>query len=173
MRRATSFQSEWGYFIRALRFLRKAVIVLAALALGATAGAGMVLSLIDRPVVNALSVPRALTRPIVDERARISPAQAARSKPEALTDDWPAKLPAANKRDDIITTSELMASPIVEAPPNIAARTELPAVAYAPPSRNADATKRAATAPVRKKANWSHRSSVRYPLSGEQHYGWY
>src|SRR5262252_728364 len=48
MRSAGNFSSEWGYLAPAPSFARTARVVLVATAIGATAGAGVVLSLIDR-----------------------------------------------------------------------------------------------------------------------------
>ena len=49
MRSAGNFNSEWGYLAPAPSFMRTARVVLVATAVGATAGAAVVLSLIDRP----------------------------------------------------------------------------------------------------------------------------
>ena len=49
MRSAGNFSPEWGYLAPAPSFLRTARIVVVATAIGATAGAGVVLSLLDRP----------------------------------------------------------------------------------------------------------------------------
>ena len=49
MRSAGNFSPEWGYLAPAPSFMRTARIVLVATAIGATAGAGVVLSLVDRP----------------------------------------------------------------------------------------------------------------------------
>jgi hypothetical protein len=49
MRSAGNFGSEWGYLAPAPSFMRTARIVLVATAVGATAGAGVVLSLVDHP----------------------------------------------------------------------------------------------------------------------------
>jgi DNA polymerase III subunit gamma/tau len=48
MRSAGNFRSEWGYLAPVPSFARTARIVLVATAIGATAGAGVVLSLVDR-----------------------------------------------------------------------------------------------------------------------------
>jgi len=48
MRSAGNFSPEWGYLAPAPSFARTARIVLVATAIGATAGAGVVLSLVDR-----------------------------------------------------------------------------------------------------------------------------
>jgi hypothetical protein len=49
MRSAGNFSPEWGYLAPAPSFMRTARVVLVATAVGATAGAGVVLSLIDHP----------------------------------------------------------------------------------------------------------------------------
>lgn len=49
MRSASNFHPEWGYLAPAPSFMRTARIVLVATAIGATAGAAVVLSLVDRP----------------------------------------------------------------------------------------------------------------------------
>ena len=49
MRSAGNFSPEWGYLAPAPSFARIARMVLVATAIGATAGAGVVLSLLDRP----------------------------------------------------------------------------------------------------------------------------
>ena len=50
MHHAKNSHPEWGYLAPAPNFFRAARIVLAATAVGATAGAGVVLSLVDRSV---------------------------------------------------------------------------------------------------------------------------
>ena len=49
MRSAGNFSREWGYLAPAPSFMRTARIVLVATAVGATAGAAVVLALVDRP----------------------------------------------------------------------------------------------------------------------------
>ena len=49
MRSAGNFSPEWGYLAPAPSFARTARVVLVATAIGATAGAGVVLSLLERP----------------------------------------------------------------------------------------------------------------------------
>ena len=52
MRSAGNFSPEWGYLAPAPSFVRTARIVVVATAIGAIAGAGVVLSLVDRPVAD-------------------------------------------------------------------------------------------------------------------------
>src|SRR5215831_19420268 len=49
MRSGGNFSPEWGYLAPAPSFARTARVVMVATAISATAGAGVVLSLIDRP----------------------------------------------------------------------------------------------------------------------------
>src|SRR5580698_3608602 len=49
MRSAGNFNPEWGYLAPAPSFMRTARVVLVATAIGATAGAVVVLSLVDHP----------------------------------------------------------------------------------------------------------------------------
>jgi len=49
MRSAGNFNSEWGYLAPAPSFMRTVRVVMVATAIGATAGAAVVLTLIDRP----------------------------------------------------------------------------------------------------------------------------
>ncbi len=49
MRSAGNFSPEWGYLAPAPSFMRTVRVVLIATAVGATAGAAVVLSLVDRP----------------------------------------------------------------------------------------------------------------------------
>lgn len=51
MRRAANFNPEWGYLAPAPNFMRTLRIVVVAAAVGATGGAAVVFSLIDRPPV--------------------------------------------------------------------------------------------------------------------------
>ena len=57
MRSAGNFSPEWGYLAPAPSFLRTARVVLVATAVGATAGAAVVLSLVDRPAAEANNAP--------------------------------------------------------------------------------------------------------------------
>jgi len=71
MRLSGNSHPEWGYLAPAPSFLRTARTVIVATAIGATAGAGVVFSLVDRPAADdslpAASVAaRTLARPIAD-----------------------------------------------------------------------------------------------------------
>jgi hypothetical protein len=74
MRNAGNFHPEWGYLAPAPSFLRTARTVIVATAIGATAGAAVVFSLVDHPAADdslpAASVAaRTLARPTADAAA--------------------------------------------------------------------------------------------------------
>src|SRR5579863_9302988 len=113
MRSAGNFNSEWGYLAPAPSFMRTARVVLVATAIGATAGAAVVLSLIDRP-----SAGRDRTASIA-AHAIVTSVQAA-----------PAAVPAAPH-----STTATLAAPVGT---TIAARPVVAATAQAPsPVRSA------------------------------------
>ncbi len=56
MRFADNFNPEWGYLAPAPNFMRTARVALVAAAVGAISGAGVVLSLIDRPAAEETSI---------------------------------------------------------------------------------------------------------------------
>jgi hypothetical protein len=56
MRSAGNFHPEWGYLAPAPSFMRTARIVLVATAIGATAGAAVIISLVQRPAADAANM---------------------------------------------------------------------------------------------------------------------
>ena len=52
MRSAGNFHPEWGYLAPAPSFMRTVRIAVVATAIGATAGAGVVVSLVERPAAD-------------------------------------------------------------------------------------------------------------------------
>ncbi len=75
MRSAGNFNSEWGYLAPAPSFMRTARVVLVATAIGATAGAAVVLSLIDRPA-GERDKTASITAHAIVTSARAAPAMA-------------------------------------------------------------------------------------------------
>jgi len=72
MRSAGNFHPEWGYLAPAPSFMRTARIVLVAMAIGATAGAAVMISLVQRPAADAANTSIAAhalvtSVPVVDE----------------------------------------------------------------------------------------------------------
>jgi hypothetical protein len=118
MRSAGNFHPDWGYLAPAPSFMRTARIVLVATAIGATAGAAVMISLVQHPATDAADAPIAahalvtsvpvvaeapvsapLDEPVVAQapaaskmQAAAPPASAAVSKPNTIA---PALAPAS------------------------------------------------------------------------------
>ena len=60
MRHAANFNPEWGYFAPVPSFVRTARLVIVTAAIGATAGAAVVFSLVDRPLAEQSVAARTL-----------------------------------------------------------------------------------------------------------------
>ncbi len=98
MRRAANFNPEWGYLAPAPTFMRSARLVLVATAIGASAGAAVVLSLVDRPVAEQSVAARTLVQtPLVYEPAKVS-AVAAQLQTESQHAQPHADAPGAVRR---------------------------------------------------------------------------
>jgi hypothetical protein len=122
MRHAGNFSPEWGYLAPAPGFLQTARIALVAVAVGATAGAAVVFSLLDRPeadesvaartlVLNTASTAPAVATtkmaavPATADQARSVPQQlvAKASAPQTMAP--PATAPKGSSASDSGTTS--------------------------------------------------------------------
>jgi hypothetical protein len=77
MRSAGNFNSEWGYLAPVPSFMRTVRVVLVATAIGATAGAAVVLSLIDRPTTAEHDRTASITAHAIVTSAQAAPAAAA------------------------------------------------------------------------------------------------
>jgi len=64
MRHAGNFNPEWGYIAPAPNFLRAARVFIVAAAIGATASAAVVFSLMDRPAAETSVAARTLVQPV-------------------------------------------------------------------------------------------------------------
>ena len=64
MRHAGNFNPEWGYIAPAPNFLRTAGVFVVAAAIGATASAAVVFSLMDRPAAETSVAARTLVQPV-------------------------------------------------------------------------------------------------------------
>jgi len=157
MRSAGNFSPEWGYLAPAPSFVRTARIVVVATAIGATAGAGVMLSLMDHPATEAgttavaahaiVTSAQAATAPLAGASAVETPASV--SAPVTVQVQAPgqvqipAQLPTPVKPQPVIATQ----SPQLPAPqlpaPQVAAP-QFPAMSNQPASPN---TTSAAPAP--------------------------
>ena len=99
MRRAANFNPEWGYLAPAPTFMRSARLVLVATAIGASAGAAVVFSLIDRPVAEQSVAARTLVQtPLVSESAKVGAPVVAQLQTESQHAQPQADAPGAVRR---------------------------------------------------------------------------
>jgi len=89
MRSAGNFSPEWGYLAPAPSFMRTARIVLVATAVGATAGAGVVLSLSDRPAAEGANTSLAAHAIVTSEQAATAPTAPVASAPVTASTQVP------------------------------------------------------------------------------------
>lgn len=118
MRSAGNFNPEWGYLAPAPSFLRTMRVVLVATAIGATAGAAVVISLVDRPTGQG------------DETAAVAPRAIVTSAQAAPAMEVPAAAAAS------VPVKETAAEPAM-APPSAGASAIVPPPASAPPTTTA------------------------------------
>ena len=142
MRSAGNFSPEWGYLAPAPSFALTARVVLVATAIGATAGAGVVLSLIDRPS-EPEKTPVAARAIVTSVRAEAVPSAA-----PAVPTATPAAKPASPSRGSVAAAPPSAKPPAANAPaptpaasavlPNTAAPAAAPTTS-APPTAAVDA----------------------------------
>ncbi len=176
MRFAGNFHPEWGYLAPAPSFLRTARIVVVATAIGATAGAGVVFSLVGRPAAEAgkTSVAaRTLVQPVGQAgllapqfRAPAAPAASppidakARAQAAAHTTAQAAQ-DAAQDQDRLqkssaamghiavgVATSDSSAKSTSPQPTGLGTLAEVPAAGVPAPAKVYDPPAKARTAPV-------------------------
>jgi hypothetical protein len=140
MRSAGNFSPEWGYLAPAPSFMRTARVVLVATAVGATAGAGVVLSLADRPAADS-------TKTMIAAHAIVTSAQAAAPVGSSTYSSLPmaGTVPVAAAPPNNATVSTPSPAPAqiaaqtppqtpVQAPPQVAS--QIQAEQSLPPQRN-------------------------------------
>src|SRR5580658_8431391 len=92
MRFAGNFHPEWGYLASAPNFMRTARIVVVATAIGATAGAAVVLSLAERSAPGAVAD---AGKTLVVVHSLVQPAEAAAPAAPAAAAPVAAAMPTA------------------------------------------------------------------------------
>ena len=153
MHRAKNFQPEWGYVAGANSFKRSIQIVFVATAIGATAGGGVVLSLVDFPTGQA-SVAAHTTAASAAQAAISAPAQ---PNPKAIVE---SEIPLQVSGHPEAAASELSANPKNPEPADIARSAEVGRVG-AP--ENVATAPSGGTAPVENNAAKKQRIATRYP----------
>jgi hypothetical protein len=164
MRHAGNFNPEWGYLAPAPNFLRTTRLFVVAAAIGATASAAVVFSLMDRPAAETSVAARTLVQPV-------APAVPAPSAPLRAQQQTPSVSASASQTQRSDTSSAMLphgaavaahasaASPAASEsgaasttqlrPPAAAALAEVPRImaAEAPPARALATETSAAAAP--------------------------
>ena len=184
MHHAKNSHPEWGYLAPAPNFFRAARIVLAATAVGATAGAGVVLSLVDRSVGQTPVEARMLVQPIQAAPTPDSAPQTAQMNAKASIQNQPTRASGTNGQSGSAAASERSADGSVQAS-SIASLVDVPALtddtsAKAAPSLAAGQPPIAGTPPLQAKANKKHHIAPRYAwrgglfghLQGERFHAW-
>jgi hypothetical protein len=196
MRFARNFHPEWGYLAPAPNFMRTARIVVVATAIGATAGAGVVLSLVERPTAspmadagNSVVVVHSLVQPAeaaVPAQSGVTASVAAPlvvapvTTPPAASAQAPASTqlsaegPPAAALPPIITqaaapaSSDSITTATPAVPASVAALAEVPpAGEVAPAQPAAEAALAPDQIPPPKKVLKRHRTADYEPLRGE------
>jgi hypothetical protein len=166
MRLAENSNLEWGYLAPASSFMRAARAVVVATAIGASAGAAVIFSLVDQPMGEETVAARTLVHSVDSGLAQVSrPAPIANAVPAgpaasqwsassttqgaAITDTPPAQSPAASQWSASLTTQ---GHAITDNPPE-QIRTAATVLPSAKPERK--------PAPI-KKSHYAQRSAPRY-----------
>lgn len=166
MRYAGNSHPEWGYLAPAPSFLRTARIVIVAMAVGATAGAGVVFALVDRPAAESSVAARTLVRSTATPPISTgAPAQLAAQA--APISDQPAKPVAAAAQGGAASASEASTRPTAHPPPGTAALAEAPAATDAPEQIRDHAAATTDAPPAQKKATKKRRSTSSYASRAE------
>jgi hypothetical protein len=180
MRDTTSFHPEWGYLAPAPSFIRTIRLILIATAIGATAGGGVVLSLIDRTAGQTSVAARTLVRPV--QSASTPSPQTAQPKPAAAVKSGSANASGANGHLGGAAVTESGPSLTTPGLAGIAALTEVRVEtddAIKAAAASVPAPEAPVSAPMEKKATRKHyvtRYASRGRLFGREHYmngGWH
>jgi len=164
MRSAGNFHPQWGYLAPAPRFLRGARVVIVATAVGATAGAAVVVSLLQQPGADAdnslaahalvTSAPVAATAPPVSTPAAAPPASKPAVARAGTATPQPAQSQPAPPPKPVLVNADA------------AAAVNAPSAQPAPPPPPAAATAESKPAePAKRSAGRRHRTA-----SNERHW---
>jgi hypothetical protein len=181
MRSAGNFNPEWGYLAPAPSFMRTARVVVVATAVGATAGAAVVLSLIEHPTVETnntaiaahaivtsvqaatppvASVGKAATTTVAPPAIAAAPLPApAVSPPPVIANQ--SQVPPAGAAASVPPTSASVpvAAPAPQSPPSVAALSEVPPAAELTPPPAPDDSAMAPQEPLPPKKTSKHAGS--------------
>jgi hypothetical protein len=144
MRSTGNFSPEWGYLAPAPSFMRMARVVVAATAIGATGGAAVVLSLIDRPAVDGEKSSVAAHAIVTGVQAATAPAAItsvpAHAAPSAALMPPAANIPAVNASAAAPASGLPLNTPPLNTSSGITALSESPPTGDVTPSDLPDGT---------------------------------
>jgi hypothetical protein len=187
MRRSAKFNPEWGYLAPAPSFVRSARLVIVAAAIGATAGAAVVFSLVDRPAAEVSVAARTLVQqPIVSASTTAGAPAVAQLQTESQHAQSHAEAPAVAQRQAAVLApanvgaavsiaSESGTTSAARRAVNALALAEAPAITNAPPVQGASDMAAAEPAPAQKtptkkpRAAW--RAAPRYDVPRYERFG--
>jgi hypothetical protein len=162
MRSAGNFHPQWGYLAPAPSFLRGARIVLVATAVGATAGAAVVVSLIERPgadVENSIAAHALVTSaPVVTAVPPVSPSAALATRAPTPIAAAPASKGLPAQAPAGAATPQPVQSPPASPKP-VLANADAPATQPAPPAHAEAAADPKEAAPAKRSAGRRHRTA--------------
>jgi len=138
-RHAGNFNPEWGYLAPAPSFMRSARMVVVAAAVGATAGAAVVFSLVDRPAAEESVAARTLAPPAVTAALAVSLPEAAQLQAHPKLPPQAVPLSATKGVAARLAVSESGTRATDQRPASAAAPAEAAAVADAHQAQGADA----------------------------------
>jgi hypothetical protein len=158
MHRAAKFNPEWGYLAPAPTFVRTARLTAVAAVIGATAGAAVVFSLVDRPTEQSVAARTLVQQPVLSASAaagapvaaqRQGESRQAQSHADAAGAVQLATMPAAlNAGTSSAAASESGAmTSIIQRPPPTTALVEVPAMTDVPSGRQGASESVAAATP--------------------------
>jgi hypothetical protein len=163
---AGNFHPEWGYLAPAPGFVHTARIVLLAAVLGATAGAGVVFSLVGRPraeVGDSSVAARTLARSVVSASAPVGAPQPVQANRQAAIKNQPTKPLTPDGDGGVPAASEPSASSTAQPPAVITALAGEPGATDASLAQIRNQKVAVAdAAPAQKKTNKKHGFASRY-----------
>ena len=156
------FHPEWGYLAPAPSFVHRARVVIVAIVVGATVGAGVVFSKVSHTATETSVAARTLVGPVGATSAHgTTPAQVAQTNPPLRTEKQPG--PTSELKGVDVATIESSASSTTRAPEGAAALAKASPVASAPPALSAAAKAHVASVtPIKKRAMTKPNVTRRY-----------
>jgi len=173
MRSAGNFSPEWGYLAPVPSFLRTVRVVVVATAIGATAGAGVVLSLVEHPAPEVGTAAVAAHAIVTSAQAATGPGETATRMPAqprpviaTQSPQIPApQIPAVSSQS--VSPSATSAAPALQSVPGVAALTEGTPSTDAAPAETPDQASAAPTEELPQKKSAAKHPWPPYPANAK------